>query len=340
MTEQGLRVEIGGRESSDGIELPLSLEAVCEAALSSSRFDALLATARAAEPAHVRAIAMALVARAAARAGAIDQAWSSIREALAAIDAFTDKQLATVIPYESAVSKATVRKEYFDALCEAVRRIAAIDRAEDLRHLIEEIRRIAGVGSQDLPVVLAAVAEAAAGSGQLEILLDVMRSVPHELASSRGVAAVAQAAARTGRDDLALATAESIKDGPTRVQALVAMVEAMAETGRIDFALDTALAIGPRTSRAKALSIVAQTALHAGQFDRAFEGARSIDLPVDRDHVLSNVARAAAGAGRPDFALAAAGSITDVLTQLHASRSWWTPCRRLARATSRSTLAL
>jgi hypothetical protein len=318
VTGKGLRMEIRGQESSDGIELPLSLDAVCEAALASSRFDALLETARTAEPAHVRAIAMAVVAKAAARMGALDQAWSSIREALAAIDAFTGEQLARAIPYESAVDKGVVRRQYFDAVCEAVRRIAAIDRSEGLRHLIEEIQRIAGIDSQDLPVVLAAVADAAGESGQLDILLNAMKSVPHELAGSRGVAAVAQAAARAGRDDLALAAAESIEDGPTRVQALVAVVEAASEAGRIDFALDTALGIGPRTSRAKALAIVAQTALQAGQFDRAIEGARRIDLPVDRDHVLSSLARVAAGAGRPNFALAAAGSITEALTQLQA----------------------
>jgi Protein of unknown function (DUF4241) len=296
MTAPSLSIEIRGQRSIDielpcrsleavaevnrrsiaGIELPLSLEAVCGAALSSGRFDALLASARAAEFAPVRGVALALVARAAARAGSIDQSWSAAREAVGALDAFTYEHHFKTFPYELDWDWRAFQGAYFDALCEAVGRIAAVDRPGGLRDVIEEIRRIAGVGHQSVPVVLAAMADAAAGRGQLEILLEAVRSAPHGSPRSRGLVAVAQAAARAGRADLARAAVESIGDGPSRGRAPLLSDDSVEDLGSVS--------IGEGPSREQALAAVAEAAAQTGRASHRepAENATDVSGPIDR----------------------------------------------------------
>ena len=295
MTAPSLRIEIRGQRSIDklpclsleavaevnrrsieGIELPLSLEAVCGAALSSGRFDALLASARSAEFAPVRGVALALVARAAARAGSIDQSWSAAREAVGSLDAFTYEHHFKTFPYELDWDWRAFQGAYFDALCEAVKRIAAVDRPGGLPDVIEEIRRIAGAGHQSVPVVLAAMADAAAGRGQLEILLDAVRSAPHGSPRSRGLVAVAQAAARAGRAELARAAVESIGDGPSRGRAPL-----LSDDSVDDLWTES---IGEWPSREQALAAVAEAAAQAGRAPHGepAENATDVSGPIDR----------------------------------------------------------
>ncbi|GAB3852774.1 hypothetical protein GCM10027610_081630 [Dactylosporangium cerinum] len=157
--------------------------------------------------------------------------------------------------------------------------------------------------STDLPAVWALIGEPTRAEALARGFTDPDRQ-------AEALAGVAEAVAGTGDLDHAVRIVNSLPDPARQIEALAKIAAATVEAGDLDRAAQIARDIPDPGRQAEAVAKVAAAAVAAGDLDRAAQIARDIPDPNQQAKALLKVTEAAVSNGDPRHALRVADSIT------------------------------